>query len=224
MKIRLISAAMLSAFCLNAYSADPKLNSEKQQFSYAIGFQIGQSLKQDQLELDPDALALAIKDVLSGGTLRLSLEEMKAAVDAFQQKQVKAQREIAEKNEKAGAAFLAANKKKSGVKELPSGLQYKILREGDGPMPKATDTVEVNYRGTLINGEEFDSSYRRGQPTSFTVNGVIPGWTEALQLMKKGAKWQLFIPSKLAYGPRGAGGAIGPNETLIFEVELLDIK
>ena len=134
------------------------------------------------------------------------------------------QKKIGEKNKIDGEAFLAENKKKEGVKTLPSGLQYSIIKEGAGKMPKATDTVTVNYKGTLIDGTEFDSSYRRGQPVSFPVNGVIAGWTEALQLMKEGSKWQLFIPSELAYGEKGAGNTIGPNAVLIFEVELISIK
>jgi FKBP-type peptidyl-prolyl cis-trans isomerase FklB len=129
-----------------------------------------------------------------------------------------------EKNQKEGEAFLAENKKKEGVITLPSGLQYKVIKAGSGNKPKATDTVTVHYQGTLVNGTEFDSSYRRGQPVSFPVNGVIPGWTEALQLMEAGAKWQIVIPSNLAYGDRGAGPQIGPNATLIFEIELISIQ
>jgi len=132
--------------------------------------------------------------------------------------------QLADKNQKEGEVFLAENKKKKGVITLPSGLQYQVIKEGTGKIPKATDTVTTHYRGTLIDGTEFDSSYKRGEPASFPVNGVIKGWTEALQLMKVGSKWQLFIPSNLAYGPQGAGQAIGPNATLIFEIELLSIK
>jgi FKBP-type peptidyl-prolyl cis-trans isomerase FklB len=131
---------------------------------------------------------------------------------------------VGEKNQKEGEAFLAENKKKEGVITLPSGLQYKVIKAGSGNKPKATDTVSVHYQGTLVNGTEFDSSYRRGQPVSFPVNGVIPGWTEALQLMEAGAKWQIVIPSNLAYGDRGAGPQIGPNATLIFEIELISIQ
>jgi FKBP-type peptidyl-prolyl cis-trans isomerase FklB len=139
-------------------------------------------------------------------------------------KQEEAMKKAAEKNKKDGAAFLAENKKKEGVVTLPSGLQYKIITQGTGNTPKATDTVTVNYRGSLVDGTEFDSSYKRGQPATFPVNGVIKGWTEALQLMKEGAKWQLFIPSDLAYGEKGAGNVIGPNATLIFDVELISAK
>jgi FKBP-type peptidyl-prolyl cis-trans isomerase FklB len=140
---------------------------------------------------------------------------------AFQKEMIA---KLGEKNKAEGEAFLAENKKKEGVKTLPSGLQYKVIKAGTGKKPKVTDTVTTHYRGTLMNGTEFDSSYRRGQPVSFQVNGVIPGWTEALQLMEEGAKWQLFIPSNLAYGERGAGRDIGPNATLVFEIELLSIE
>jgi FKBP-type peptidyl-prolyl cis-trans isomerase FklB len=155
-------------------------------------------------------------------------QEIKETVTALQKDlQVKQQEQVkvlAEKNKKEGEAFLAGNKKKQGVITMPSGLQYKIMTDGKGKSPKATDMVTVNYKGTLIDGTEFDSSYKRGQPATFNVNGVIPGWTEALQLMKEGSKWQLFVPSNLAYGERGAGGPIGPNAVLIFEVELISIK
>jgi len=139
-------------------------------------------------------------------------------------KQEEETKKLGEKNRKEGEAFLAANKKKEGVKTLASGLQYKVIKPGTGKKPKSTDTVTTHYRGTLIDGTEFDSSYNRGQPATFPVHGVIPGWTEALQLMEEGAKWQLFIPSKLGYGERGAGQAIGPNATLIFEVELVSVQ
>ena len=142
----------------------------------------------------------------------------------IQNKQIAKMKEASEKNAKEGAAFLAENKNKEGVITLESGLQYKVLKSGDGPSPKETDTVVTHYRGNLINGEIFDSSYKRGQPATFPVSGVIAGWTEALQKMKVGDKWQLFIPSNLAYGENGAGQKIGPNEVLIFELELLEIK
>jgi FKBP-type peptidyl-prolyl cis-trans isomerase FklB len=143
---------------------------------------------------------------------------------AFQKEMMAKQSEVAKKNRAEGEAFLAENKKKEGVKTLPSGLQYKVIKAGTGKKPKSTDTVTVHYRGALINGAEFDSSFKRGQPATFLVSKVIPGWTEALQLMEVGAKWQLFIPSSLAYGEQGAGSDIGPNATLIFEVELVSIQ
>lgn len=173
-------------------------------------------------------MARAFKDAISGSKTLLTDEEAQATITDMQKEvQGKMQAKMKEEgdaNKKTGEDFLAANKTKDGVITLPSGLQYKILTTGSGPKPAASDTVECNYRGTLINGTEFDSSYKRGQPASFPVSGVIKGWTEALQLMPVGSKWQLFIPPDLAYGERGAGGDIGPDETLIFEVELLSIK
>jgi len=148
----------------------------------------------------------------------------KAFTQEMMARQAEEAKKLAEKNKKSGEAFLEGNKTKEGVKTLPSGLQYKVITEGTGKSPKVTDTVTVNYRGTFIDGTEFDSSYKRGQPATFQVNSVIPGWTEALQLLKEGAKWQLFIPPQLAYGEKGAGGVIGPNTTLIFEVELISVK
>jgi len=165
---------------------------------------------------------------LAGGKTLLTQEEAQAALMEVQNELRKKQQEkmqvAGEANKKEGEAFLAANKAKEGIVTLPSGLEYKILKEGTGPKPTASDSVVCNYRGTLINGTEFDSSYKRGQPATFPVNGVIKGWTEALQLMPVGSKWQLFVPSSLAYAERGAGGDIGPNATLIFEVELLSIQ
>ena len=169
-----------------------------------------------------------MKDAAAGSKTRLTDEEAKAVLTEVQNEVRKEQQEktqeAAAKNKTEGDAFLAGNKKKDGIVTLPSGLQYKIMTEGKGPKPAATDTVVCNYRGTLINGTEFDSSYKRGEPATFPVGGVIKGWTEALQLMPVGSKWQLFIPSDLAYGERGAGADIGPNATLIFEVELISIK
>jgi FKBP-type peptidyl-prolyl cis-trans isomerase FklB len=180
------------------------------------------------IDVDLEILVTGIKDALSGAKPLMTEQEMKETITALQKdlqaKQQEQTKALAEKNKKEGEAFLAENKKKQGVITMPSGLQYKILTDGKGKSPKATDTVTVNYKGTLIDGTEFDSSYKRGQPATFAVNGVIPGWTEALQLMKEGSKWQMFIPSNLAYGERGAGGAIGPNAVLIFEVELISIK
>jgi FKBP-type peptidyl-prolyl cis-trans isomerase FklB len=175
-----------------------------------------------------DIFAKGLKDSISGGNLQMTEQEIQETLKTFQQalaaKQAEKSKQLADSNRKEGEAFLSENKKKEGVKTLPSGLQYKMLTEGSGKMPKETDTVTTHYRGTLLDGTEFDSSFKRGQPASFPVNGVIKGWTEALQLMKEGSKWQLFIPSDLAYGERGAGGQIGPNATLIFEVELISIN
>jgi FKBP-type peptidyl-prolyl cis-trans isomerase len=209
------------------------LKTAKQKRSYAIGADIGKKvggqLKAQSVELDPAMVARGIRDALSGAKSAMTDEEIRTTLTELraqlQQKQAAVVQEASAKNKQEGEAFLAANKGKEGVVTLPSGLQYKILKEGDGKKPLATDTVQCNYRGTLIDGTEFDSSAKHGgAPASFPVNGVIKGWTEALQLMPVGSKWQLFVPSDLAYGDRGAGGSIGPGATLIFEVELVSIQ
>ncbi len=199
----------------------PALKNQKEKISYILGVDIGNNLKRQSIDIDLDILAKGIKDILSGGKTLLTEQEVSETMAAFQKEMIA---KLGEKNKAEGEAFLAENKKKEGVKTLPSGLQYKVIKAGTGKKPKVTDTVTTHYRGTLMNGTEFDSSYRRGQPVSFQVIGVIPGWTEALQLMEEGAKWQLFIPSNLAYGERGAGRDIGPNATLVFEIELLSIE
>jgi FKBP-type peptidyl-prolyl cis-trans isomerase FklB len=204
------------------------LKTQKDKISYSIGLDIGRSLKRQAIDVDQNLLVRGLKDALSNQKQLLSDDEARECLTAFQRELVAKRTEEAKKageaNMKEGEVFLAQNKKKPGVVTLPSGLQYKILKEGTGKTPKATDTVITNYRGTLINGKEFDSSFRHGKPATFPVDQVIRGWTEALQLMKVGSKWQLFIPSELAYGPNGAGTDIGPNTTLIFEVELVGIK
>jgi FKBP-type peptidyl-prolyl cis-trans isomerase FklB len=205
------------------------LTSTKQKASYAIGMNWGTGLHRQGIDVDSAALIQGMKDALAGGKTLLTEDEARSALMQLQKEmQEKQQAKAAaegDANKKEGDAFLAANKTKEGVVTLPSGLQYKILKEGNGPKPTASDSVVCNYKGTLINGTEFDSSYKRGEPATFPVTGVIKGWTEALQLMPVGSKWQLFIPPDLAYGPRGTpGGPIGPNATLIFEVELISIK
>jgi FKBP-type peptidyl-prolyl cis-trans isomerase FklB len=204
------------------------LKTDKDKVSYAIGVNIGKSMRKDTVDVDPAIFSRGMKDALSGGKLLLSDDEMKVALTKLQAelhaKQEEAMQKTGEINKKAGDDFLAQNKTKEGIVALPDGLQYKILKEGTGPKPAATDSVVCNYRGTLIDGTEFDSSYKRGQPATFPVNGVIKGWTEAVQLMPVGSKWQLFVPADLAYGNHGAGPDIGPNATLIFEVELLSIQ
>jgi FKBP-type peptidyl-prolyl cis-trans isomerase FklB len=210
--------------------------------SYISGMSIGMSLKRMDVAVDPDLLVQGVTDKLGGKKLAMTDAEMKTAIDALnadiKQKQEnaiakqmaamqgssKTMQAAAAKNKKEGAAFLAKNKLDKGVKVLPDGLQYKIIKAGTGKKPTATDTVECNYRGTFIDGKEFDSSYKRGQPTSFPVGGVIKGWTEALKLMPVGSKWKLFVPGDLAYGPNGMPPAIGPNCTLVFEIELLSIS
>ncbi len=200
------------------------LQSDKQKFSYTIGYQLGQSVMRDSLDVDGPALVRAVQDSLGGKPPQLSTDEMKAAVIAYRQKLIDERNATAQVNKKTGDEFLAANKTKEGVVTLPSGLQYRVIKEGNGKTPGPEDTVVVNYRGTLIDGTEFDSSYKRGEPTTLQVNKIIPGWKEALQLMKQGANWQLVVPPDLAYGERGAGNAIGPNETLIFDVDLVEVK
>lgn len=207
------------------------LKTQKEKFSYALGMNTGkrmaEGLKKQAVPYDPALLTRGLKDGLAGGKTLLTDAEAQTVLTDMQKEmrdkqQAKQQAEGAA-NKKEGEAFLAANKGKEGVVTLPSGLEYKILKAGTGAKPTAGDSVVCNYRGTLINGTEFDSSYKRGQPTTFPVGGVIKGWTEALQLMPVGSKWQLFIPPDLAYGDRGAGGDIGPGETLIFEIELISI-
>lgn len=207
-------------------SAPVVLKTARDKQSYAVGMSMGQGLVKQQVPVDAAMVARGLRDAMAGKAV-LKDDEMKSVLQDLKgtvQKQMQAKSEAeGNANKIEGDAFLASNKSKEGVKTLPDGLQYKVLKEGNGPKPTANDTVTVNYRGTLINGKEFDSSYKRGQPISFPVNGVIKGWTEALQLMPVGSKWQLFIPSDLAYGERGAGADIGPNATLIFEVELISI-
>jgi FKBP-type peptidyl-prolyl cis-trans isomerase len=204
------------------------LTTQKDKVSYAIGMNIGTNLHRQSVDVDPKVLQKGLEDAMAGGKTLLSEDEARATLTEFQnsmrQKQQEKMQQAGEANKKEGDAFLAANKAKDGVVALPSGLQYKIETPGTGPKPTASDSVVCNYRGTLIDGKEFDSSYKRGQPATFPVNGVIKGWTEALQLMPVGSKWQLFVPSDLAYAERGSGPDIGPNATLIFDVELLSIQ
>jgi len=218
---------VLAAGCVNA-GDNTALKSEKDKVSYSIGLNIGNNFKSQSVDINPDILAKGVKDALSGSKPLMTETEIQETMAAFQKemnaKQAERIKALGEKNKKEGETFLAENKKKDGVKTTASGLQYKIIKAGNGAKPKATDTVTVNYRGTLIDGKEFDSSYKRGEPASFPLNGIVPGWTEALQLMPVGSKWQLFLPSGLAYGEHGSGREIGPNATLVFEVELVSIN
>ena len=211
-----------------ATAAGAPLTTSKDKISYSIGADIGKRLKTDNIDVNPTVLARGLREAFAGSKLALTDEQMHAAMMELQttmrQKQMAAMQERSAKNKTEGAAYLAANKAKDGVVTLPSGLQYKIITAGSGPKPAAADSVVCNYRGTLIDGKEFDSSYKRGQPATFPVAGVIKGWTEALQLMPVGSKWQLVIPPDLAYGERGAGQDIGPDSTLVFEVELMSIQ
>jgi FKBP-type peptidyl-prolyl cis-trans isomerase FklB len=217
-----------------AAAAPLTLKTQKEKTSYAVGVNIGSGLKRQELPVDPAILARGLRDAMTGAKLALTDDEMKAVLTQLQtemrgkQQEIMAKQQAAAKeagaaNRKEGESFLAANKGKEGVVTLPDGLQYKILKQGNGPKPTANDTVTCDYRGTLINGKEFDSSYKRGHPESFPVGGVIKGWTEALQMMPVGSKWQLFIPADLAYGDNPRGGDIQPGDTLIFEVELISI-
>lgn len=204
------------------------LKDQKEKASYSIGLELGNSLKKGKMDVNADTLFKGLKDGLSGAKPLLSEDQVKETMTALQkemmEKQAAASKEAAAKNLADGEKFLAENKKKDGVKTTATGLQYKVIKEGTGTPPKETDTVVTNYKGTTLDGTEFDSSYKRNEPATFPVNRVIKGWTEALQLMKPGSKYQLFIPSSLAYGERAVGKDIGPNATLIFDVELLSIK
>jgi FKBP-type peptidyl-prolyl cis-trans isomerase FklB len=227
--IVIVSASLL-AFPLFGQDKSPQPKDQKTPFkdqrdkvSYSIGMQIGFNLGRQKVDVNPDILAAGIKDAIAGKP-QLTTEQVKDIMAQFEKDMEQKQKQVGEKNKTDGEKFLEENKKKPGVKTTSSGLQYKVEKEGSGPQPKATEMVTVNYRGTLIDGTEFDSSFKRNQPATFPVNGVIKGWTEALQLMKKGAKYQLFIPANLAYGERAMGPDIGPNSTLIFDVELVDVK
>ena len=211
----------------NAASGTNVLNDEKARLSYAIGMSMGHNLESQGIEVDADLTARGITDMLYSNTTLLTMEQMQQTLMAFQReftaRQQKKREELAAKNKAEGEAFLATNKNNPDIVTLPDGLQYRVITNGTGAMPTNTDIVTVNYRGTLLNGTEFDSSYKRGQPAKFPVRGVIPGWTEALLKMNVGSRWQLFIPSALAYGERGRP-TIPPNSVLIFDVELLSAE
>jgi FKBP-type peptidyl-prolyl cis-trans isomerase FklB len=204
------------------------LNNQKKKVSYAIGLDIGKNFKERAMDIDMEILIQGLRDAQGSGQPLLSSEEIQKTMTQFQQEMMKAEQEkrvgLAQVNKAKEEAFLKENAQKPGIKTTASGLQYRVISTGMGPLPKLTDTVKVHYRGTLLDGTEFDSSYKRNQPAVFPLNGVIKGWTEALQLMKVGSKWQIFLPASLAYGEQGAGQVIGPNSTLIFDVELLGIE
>ncbi|MGI8891676.1 MAG: FKBP-type peptidyl-prolyl cis-trans isomerase [Chthoniobacterales bacterium] len=227
MKTPFVALAISVALASAVSAADTELKDQKEKVSYSIGLDIGTTLKRQLIDVNEELLNKGIQDGMKGNKALLTDEQMKETMATFQKemvsKQAAAKKASGEKNAEEGKKFLAENKGKEGVKTTSSGLQYKVVKQGTGPTPKATDTVKVNYRGTTIDGTEFDSSYKRGQPASFPVNRVIKGWTEALQLMKVGSKYQLVIPADQAYGERGAGSDIGPNATLLFDVELLEI-
>src|SRR5213080_4105381 len=220
--IVIISASLL-AFPLFGQEKSPQFKDQKDKVSYAIGMQIGFNLARQKVDINPDVLNAGMKDAIAGKP-QLTPDQVKDVMAQFEKEMEQKQKQLGEKNKTDGAKFLEDNKKKAGVKTTASGLQYKVEKEGTGSQPKATDMVTVNYRGTLIDGTEFDSSYKRGQPATFPVTGVIKGWTEALQLMKVGSKYQVFVPSNLAYGERSVSPDLSANSTLIFEVELMDAK
>jgi FKBP-type peptidyl-prolyl cis-trans isomerase FklB len=245
--LAILSTVILSLFCVGSATAQTgdtnklpdapaaktqtaspsPFKTEKEKASYALGMNIANGTKRQSIEIDPDILAQGMKDFMAGKTLMTDEEAIETLHQLQNEVQAKMEAERQEQgaaNQKEGDTFLAANKAKEGVVALPSGLQYKVITQGTGPKPTASDTVVCNYKGTLINGTVFDSSEKHGHPLTFPVNGVIKGWTEALQLMPVGSKWQLFIPASLAYGERGAGADIPPNSTLIFDVELLSIQ
>jgi FKBP-type peptidyl-prolyl cis-trans isomerase len=206
----------------------PGFKTQKEKISYAIGMEMGKGVKTQGIDVDPSILEQGLKDALSGAKSQMSEDEINQVITALQQdirqKQMQVQEAAAAENKTKGEAFLAANAKKEGVVALPDGLQYKILTAGQGKKPVESDTVLCNYKGTFVDGTEFDSSAQAGKPVPFEVKNVIPGFKEVLQLMPVGSKWQVFVPSNLAYGERGAGGVIGPNAMLIFEIELVSIE
>jgi len=229
MNRNLISLAALTVAVSTGLGAqETQLETAEERLSYTIGMDIGQSLAGQDMPLDLDILVQGLRDSYSGGetlmTPEQALEERQKFIEQRQQQLAQQRDEDARINREEGAAFLAANAEKEGVQVTESGLQYRVIEAGEGESPDADDRVTVHYRGKLINGVEFDSSYARGEPATFGLNQVIPGWTEGLQLMQEGAKYELFIPSDLAYGEQGRPGPIGPNSTLIFEVELMDVE
>lgn len=232
LKRTLVALATLSLCCLSqsAWSENnkaEKLDNKKDKISYSIGMDVGKSIQKQKIDINPDFFLTGLKDGLTNKYSLMTEDEVRQTLLAIQteilERQNTEMKAMASKNLTDGEKFLADNKKQKGIVTLPSGLQYRVIKNGTGESPKATDTVTTHYRGKLIDGTEFDSSYSRGEPARFAVNAVIPGWTEALQIMKPGAKWELFIPPKLAYGENGIGQIIGPNSTLIFEVELMSV-
>jgi FKBP-type peptidyl-prolyl cis-trans isomerase len=229
MKSQWLAVLSVVGFAVSIQAEDKELlKDQKDKVSYSYGMRYGTNFKQQGIELDPEMFAKGMKDAMAGGETLVTEKEARDILTAYQKemrtKQEERNKIIGEKNKKEGEIFLSENSKKEGVKTLPSGLQYQVLTQGTGPIPKTNDTVVTQYRGTLIDGTEFDSSYKRGEPYTTPVNFVVKGWSQALQLMAVGSKWKLFIPPQLAYGERGSGRLIGPNATLIFEMELLAIK
>lgn len=228
MKIRWVLAALIAFSVPATAMAQDEGGADSGEVSYILGYNLGNNLNSDPFEVDIDRFIKGFRDAMEGAEAEFSEAQMQEIMMKFQQEMLAQEQERMEQasgeNAQKGAAFLEENKQREGVKTTDSGLQYEVIEQGEGPKPEAGDTVTVHYTGTLLDGTKFDSSRDRGQPATFPVQGVIPGWTEALQLMPVGSKWKLFIPSELAYGQRGAGGVIGPNQTLIFDVELMAIE
>lgn len=222
--MRPLKPVLIAMMIIPFAATGQELATQKEKYSYTVGFNVGQNVKRTNVDIDVDAFTQAIRDVLTGEELKMTEDEMQAVLAEEREKLAAVQQALADKNKQAGEAFLSANLEREGVKQTESGLQYEVIREGTGPKPGVNDMVVVHYRGTLVDGTEFDSSYKRNAPATFPVNGVIKGWQEGIQLMRTGAKWKLYVPANLAYGDKGAGGPIGPNQTLIFEVELEEIK
>ena len=230
MKMKLVAAAVMGLAMSTAIAATDagSLNSDLDKLSYSIGADLGKNFKKQGIEISPEAMAKGLQDGMSGSSLLLTEDQMKDVLSKFQ-KDLMAKRNSeftkkADDNKAKGEAYLNQNKAKDGVISLPSGLQYKIIETGTGAKPGKEDTVTVDYTGTLIDGQVFDSSEKTGKPATFKVSQVIPGWTEALQLMPSGSTWEVVVPASLAYGTRSVGGPIGPNETLIFKIHLISVK
>jgi len=225
-QIGAISVALASGISMAGDKVEPKSESDK--ISYSVGYRLGSDFKRQQVEIKSDMLLQGIEDAAGEGTALMTEEEMRTVMmnlaNRVKAEQQAKQQKLGAENMETGETFLAENSAAEGVTTLPSGLQYKVITAGEGKSPQKSDKVTVHYRGTLIDGTEFDSSYSRNKPATFGVGQVIPGWTEALQLMKEGDKWEIYLPSKLAYGERGAGAKIPPNSTLIFEVELISVN
>jgi FKBP-type peptidyl-prolyl cis-trans isomerase FklB len=214
----------LALLCSTAFAADPgQITTEEQKLSYAVGVLFGRNMSLE-IEVDNDAFLQGVRDVLEGQQLKLAPEEMREVVQRFQDQQVRSRGEQAARNLEAGKKFLADNAKKQGIATLPGGVQYKVLRAAEGAKPSLQDTVVVHYKGTLIDGKEFDSSYGRGEPATIPLKNVIKGWQDAVTAMPVGSKWEIYVPAQLGYGEQGAGRDIEPNSTLVFEIELLEIR